>query len=286
MTTRIRTFEEYQQVYDRSVADPEGFWEEQAATFQWRKKWDQVLSWNFREPDVKWFVGGKLNITENCLDRHLESRGEKVALIWEPNDPNEPEKTFTYRELHRQVCRLANVFKANGIGKGDRVCFYMPMVPELAVAVLACARIGAVHSVVFAGFSSTSLADRINDSSCKMVLTTDGSYRGKKVIDLKKIVDDALVNCTTVETVIVYKRTGNEINMEAGNGTARTTLKVVPRATRMAALQNTSPNRAGRKRLAATPLPYRTLNGSSNVVYPSRRIRPAKNPPPTTKLSA
>lgn len=216
MTTRIRSFEDYQEVYKRSVEDPEGFWAEQADSFSWRKKWDKVLDWNFRDPDVKWFVGGKMNITENCLDRHLESRGDKVAILWEPNDPNEAHKTYTYRELHAAVCQMANALKANGVGKGDRVCFYMPMVPELAIAVLACARVGAIHSVVFAGFSATALADRINDASAKMVICSDGNFRGSKTIPVKAVVDQALENCPTIEKNLVLKRTGEDVSWVEG----------------------------------------------------------------------
>ncbi|MDH5597625.1 MAG: acetate--CoA ligase [Cyclobacteriaceae bacterium] len=210
----IKTYEEYKSIYDKSVNDPEGFWAEVAEDFYWRKKWDKVLEWDFKKPEIKWFEGGKLNITENCLDRHLDTRGEQTAIIWEPNDPKEPAIKITYNELHAKVCQFSNVLKSKGIQKGDRVCIYMPMVPELAIAVLACARIGAVHSVVFAGFSSNSLSDRINDSSCKIVLTTDGAYRGGKTIDLKGIVDNALESCTSVESVIVLKRTGADISMK------------------------------------------------------------------------
>ena len=216
MTLRVRNFDEYLAAYERSVAEPEAFWAEQAETFVWRKKWDQVLNWNFQEPRVKWFEGGKLNITENCLDRHLETRGDKVALLWEPNDPEDEVKSYTYRELHAAVCRMANVLKDQGIEKGDRVCFYMPMVPELAIAVLACARVGAIHSVVFAGFSATALADRINDASCKMVICSDGNFRGAKRIPVKSVVDEALAHTTSVETVLVKKRTGDPVQMIEG----------------------------------------------------------------------
>ena len=213
MTTRITSNEQYLAEYKKSVEDPQAFWEQQAETFSWRKKWDRVLEWNFKEPNVKWFLNGKLNITENCLDRHLELRGDKTALIWEPNDPQEESKYYTYRELHSEVCRFANVLKKNGINKGDRICFYMPMIPELAIGVLACARIGAIHSVVFAGFSATALADRIIDAQAKMVLTSDGNYRGAKQIAVKDVVDDALSKgCDSIESVIVCKRTNQEIN--------------------------------------------------------------------------
>lgn len=212
----IKTFEEYQTAYQRSVDDPESFWAEIAQEFQWRKPWTKTLQWNFEEPDVKWFVGGKLNITENCLDRHLAERGDQPAIIWEPNDPQEPGVTLTYRMLHDQVCRFANVLKRNGVVKGDRVCIYMPMVPELAIAVLACARIGAIHSVVFGGFSAQSIADRINDAKCKLIITSDGAYRGNKEIPMKNTVDDALIGCPTVERVIVLTRTRTPVAMLKG----------------------------------------------------------------------
>ncbi len=213
---RIRTLDEYELAYQKSVADPEAFWAEIAQEFQWRKPWTKTLQWNFTEPNIKWFVGGKLNITENCLDRHLPTRAEQPALIWEPNDPAEPGVTLTYRMLHDQVCRMANVLKKNGVQKGDRICIYLPMVPELAIAVLACARIGAVHSVVFGGFSAQSIADRINDAACKLVITADGAYRGNKEISLKSTVDDALIGCPTVERVIVMTRTRTPVSMLKG----------------------------------------------------------------------
>ncbi|MEZ4986351.1 MAG: acetate--CoA ligase [Saprospiraceae bacterium] len=212
MTTQITSFEEYQQVYQRSVEDPEGFWAEQAATFTWKKKWDKVLEWDFRSPDIKWFQGGKLNITENCLDRHLATRGDQVAIRYEPNDLAAPYRDITYKELHTQVCQAANALKALGVGKGDRVCFYMPMVPELAVGVLACARIGAIHSVVFAGFSAQALADRINDATCNMVICSDYNDRGAKHIPVKEVVDDAIaIGCPSVKTVLVHRNTGDEV---------------------------------------------------------------------------
>lgn len=217
MTYRITSFEEYQEVYKKSVEQPEEFWEEQAETFQWQKKWDQVLNWDFKEPDVNWFVGGKLNITENCLDRHLEDRADQIALIWEPNEPNEAAVEYTYEQLHNEVCKFAHVLQQKGIQKGDRVCFYMPMVPQLTIAILACARIGAIHSVVFAGFSATALADRIKDASAKMVICSDGNYRGKKTIGVKSVVDEALTQgCDSIESVIVYQRTKSPIQMKEG----------------------------------------------------------------------
>jgi len=216
MSNRISSFEEYQKEYQASVANPEQFWADKASAFVWKKKWDKVLEWDFIKPDVKWFVGGKLNITENCLDRHLKDKGDKPALVWEPNDTKDATVTLTYKQLHSKVCQFANVLKNNGVKKGDRVCLYMPMIPELAVAVLACARIGAIHSVVFAGFSASSLADRINDAQTKIVVTSDGAYRGPKAIPVKKIVDEAIEKCESVEKVIVYKRTGEAVTMKAG----------------------------------------------------------------------
>ena len=213
----IKHLEEYYQVYRKSVQSPEVFWEEIAEEhFVWRKKWDKVLSWDFTKPEVKWFEGAQLNITENCIDRHLATRGDKTAILFEPNNPGEPAEHITYKQLYARVNKFANVLKAQGIKKGDRVCIYVPMIPELAISVLACARIGAIHSVVFAGFSATALATRINDSDCKMVITSDGSYRGAKTIDLKGIVDDALENCSCVETVLVAKRINSDINMVEG----------------------------------------------------------------------
>src|SRR5665213_2947974 len=214
MSTRITNFEEYQSEYKKSVDNPEAFWEDKAESFTWKKKWDKVLEWNFAEPDVKWFIGGKLNITENCLDRHLETRGNQKAVMWEPNNPDEEGRTLTYSELHQLVCQFANTLKQQGAKKGDRICIYMPMIPELMIAVLACARIGAIHSVVFAGFSANSLTDRIQDAAATMVLTADGGYRGAKEIPLKSIIDEALINCPSVNKVIVYKRTGSTINMQ------------------------------------------------------------------------
>ena len=213
----IKHLEEYYQVYRKSVRNPESFWEEIAEEhFVWRKKWDKVLDWDFSKPEIKWFEGAKLNITENCIDRHLPTRGDKTAILFEPNDPKEDAQHITYHQLHERVCRMANVLKDHGIRKGDRVCIYLPMIPELAVSLLACARIGAIHSVVFAGFSAQALSTRINDSNCKMVLTSDGSYRGKKSIDLKGIVDKALEDCSCVENVLVVNRIKSEINMKEG----------------------------------------------------------------------
>ena len=213
----IKHLEEYFQVYRKSIREPENFWEEIAEEhFVWHKKWDTVLSWDFSKPTVKWFEGAQLNITENCIDRHLATRGDKTAILFEPNNPSDPAEHISYNQLHERVNQFANVLKSQGIKKGDRVCVYLPMIPELAISVLACARIGAVHSVVFAGFSATALATRINDSDCKMVLTSDGSYRGKKAIDLKGIVDEALETCEGVETVLVAKRIHSTIQMKVG----------------------------------------------------------------------
>lgn len=211
----IKHLQEYFKVYDKSVSKPEEFWEEVAEEhFLWRKRWDNVLSWDFNKPEVKWFENAKLNITENCIDRHLLSKGDQTAILFEPNDPNETAEHITYNQLYARVNKMANVLREQGIQKGDRVCIYLPMIPELAISVLACARIGAVHSVVFAGFSSTALATRIEDSDCKMVITSDGSYRGAKSIDLKGIVDEALKSCDSVERVLVAKRINSDIHME------------------------------------------------------------------------
>ena len=213
---QINTFKEYKEKYEQSVNDPEGFWGEVADHFQWKKKWDKVLDWDFSKPEINWFQGAQLNITENCLDRHLETIGNKTAIIWEPNDPDEESRYITYRQLFVKVSRFANVLKNNGIKKGDRVCLYMPMIPELAIAMLACARIGAVHSIVFAGFSSSALASRINDSECKMLITANEVYRGTKPINLKQVCDQALEDTPSIETVIVYRRTVEPTEMTPG----------------------------------------------------------------------
>ena len=216
MDLRIKSFEEYTEKYVLSVENPDQFWGEIAATFTWNKSYEKVCKYDFETPDIKWFVNGKLNITENCLDRHLVKRGNKLALIWEPNDPKERFVRYTYRELYEKVCEFANALKAQGIKKGDRVVIYMPMIPELTIAVLACARIGAIHSVVFAGFSAHAMADRINDAQAKMVITADGLNRGAKQIPLKRVVDEALRTCNSIKKVIVYDCVGWSPNMVDG----------------------------------------------------------------------
>lgn len=213
---QILTFSDYEEVYKQSIEDPEGFWASVAEDFHWRKKWNKVLSWDFHKPELKWFEGAKLNITENCLDRHLESKGDDVAIIWEPNNPAHEALKITYRQLYEEVCRTANMLKANGVKKGDRVCIYLPMIPQLAYTVLACARIGAVHSVVFAGFSAKSLVDRIKDAGCKIVVTSDGGYRGDKTINLKGIINEALEKCEEIERAIVYEHTRTNPPMTPG----------------------------------------------------------------------
>ena len=210
---QIQSLEEYKNQYEKSINNPESFWSGIAKNFSWYKKWDSVLEWNFSEPKVEWFKGAKLNITVNCIDRWLPINADKPAIMWEPNSPNEKNVILTYQQLHDKVNEFANVLKNNGAKKGDRICIYMPMVPELAIAVLACARIGAIHSVVFGGFSAQSLADRINDASCSMILTADGAFRGGKEIALKEVIDDALVQTTSVKKVIVLTRTKTPVSM-------------------------------------------------------------------------
>lgn len=208
---RIRDMKSYREAYRKSVEDPAGFWAEVADEFEWKKRWDHVLNWDFQRFDVRWYEGAILNITENCLDRHLATRGDQIAILWEPNNPEVQHRTLTYRQLHQEVCRTANMLKTLGVQKGDRVCIYMPMVPEAAITMLACARIGAIHSVVFAGFSAQSLSDRINDASCSVVITADGAFRGAKPIPLKQIVDEAVQQCAAVQHVLVLKHTGTDI---------------------------------------------------------------------------
>ena len=207
----IKSLSEFKQAKVQAEENPGGFWSEVAREFHWKSPWKQTLDYDFSIPEVKWFIGGKLNITENCLDRHLATQPNKTAILFEPNDPTGEVQRLTYKELHSRVCQTANMLKANGAKKGDRICIYMPMVPELAIAVLACARIGAIHSVVFAGFSATALAARINDASCSMLLTADGGFRGAKTIALKEIADEALNFCSTVNCCLVLQRTQQEV---------------------------------------------------------------------------
>ncbi len=213
---RIKTLSEYFKKYELSEKDPAKFWSQIADSFLWKKKWDNVLESDFENADFKWFKNAQLNITENIFERNLSQRGDKTAIIWEPNDPKESPIYLSYKELYKQTCTFSNALRSKGIKKGDRVIIYMPMVPEAAIAMLACARVGAVHSVVFAGFSAASLADRINDCEAKMVLTSDGNFRGNKTIPVKDVVDEALEKCSSIESVIVLERTKQNINMEDG----------------------------------------------------------------------
>ncbi len=213
---QIKSLEEYHKAYKESVEDPEKFWSDVAGEFYWKKKWDKILDWSFTEPSIKWFEGARLNITENCLDRHLEKFGDTPAIIWEPNNPEEHHRILTYKNLYDKVNQFANVLKNNNVQKGDRVCIYMGMLPELAIAVLACARIGAVHSVVFGGFSAQSIADRLIDAKAEIVITCDGAYRGNKDIPLKSVIDDALIACPFVKRVIVCTRTRTPVSMIKG----------------------------------------------------------------------
>ena len=213
---QIKSLEEYKTAYKESVDNPENFWAAVAENFQWRKKWDKVLDWNFTEPKIEWFKGGKLNITENCIDRHLKTMADKPAIIWEPNNPEERVRVVTYARLHKRVCQVAQMLVNNGVKKGDRVCIYMGMVPELAYAVLGCARIGAIHSVVFGGFSAQSIADRLDDAQAEFIITCDGAYRGAKDIPLKAVIDDALIGNKTIKKVIVYTRTRTPVSMIKG----------------------------------------------------------------------
>ena len=213
---QIRSFEDYLEQYKISIEEPEKFWGGVASHFTWKKKWDKVLEWNFKEPEIKWFEGARLNITENCLDRHLADKADQPAIIWEPNDPEKKSRILTYKELYTAVCRFTQVLKNNGVQKGDRVCIYMPMIPELAIALLSCARLGAIHSVVFGGFSAQSIADRIEDAGCKVVITADGGTRGPKEIPLKSTIDEALQKTAHVKKVIVYRHLGIDLNMQTG----------------------------------------------------------------------
>lgn len=212
----INSYQDYQNEYAKSISDPEVFWEEKANRLQWRKKWNKTLEWNFTDPEIRWFIGGKLNITENCLDKNIDLHADKTAFIWEPNNPSEKPLHISYKELLSKVCSFANVLKNHGVKKGDTVCIYLPMIPELAIAMLACARIGAIHSVVYAGFSSGALASRIEDAGAHLLITSDGSYRGEKEISMKNISDEALSQNTFVKTVIVVKRTGSPISFTKG----------------------------------------------------------------------
>ena len=213
---QIKSLEAYHAAYKRSIEQPAEFWSEIAENFTWKKKWDNALEWNFKEPKVAWFKGGKLNITENCLDRHLEKNGDTPAIIWEPNDPEEHHRIITYKQLHLKVCQFAQVLLNNGVQKGDRICIYMGMIPELAIAVLACARIGAIHSVIFGGFSAQSIADRLEDAKAEYIITCDGAYRGAKDIPLKSVIDDALIGNKTIKKVIVCTRTRTAVSMLKG----------------------------------------------------------------------
>ena len=215
ITMKINSLKEYNNQKEKFTQKPEKFWEEKANSFVWKKKWSEVLDWNFKDAKIKWFSGGKLNITENCLDRHLKKRGNQIAIKWIANNPNEKSIDLTYKELHKQVCKFSNVLKKHGISKGDRVCLYMPMVVELSIAVLACARVGAIHSVVFAGFSAKSLSDRINDAKCNTLITADGGFRGNKITPLKDISDEAMLSTPSIKTCIVLKRTESEVSMKS-----------------------------------------------------------------------
>ena len=216
MKLKVDSFEDYQKTYQYSIEKPEEFWAGIAENFFWQRKWNNVLKWDFEEPEIKWFEGGKLNVTENCLDRHIYLKGDKPAIIWEPNDPNNAARVLSYKQLLEKVKQVANVLKNNGIQKGDRVCIYLPMVPELVISMLACARIGAIHSVIFGGFSAQSIADRVNDLGAKVIITADGGLRGNKVIELKTAVDDALMQCKTIEKVIVLTHARIGISMIKG----------------------------------------------------------------------
>jgi acetyl-CoA synthetase len=214
---KINNLEEYFKDYKKSVREPKKFWDKIASeNFTWYQEWEKVVDFNMAEADIKWFVNAKVNMTKNCIDRHLAKKGDKTAIIFEPNDPSEEALHISYTELHERVCKMANILREQGVQKGDRVCIYLPMIPELAITTLACARIGAVHSVVFAGFSASAVAARINDSDCKMVITSDGGYRGNKTIDLKGIIDEALEDTPGVTNVLVVKRTNSTINMQEG----------------------------------------------------------------------
>ena len=216
MKPEITSLDAYRATHARSLQDPDGFWSEVARTFHWFQPWNTVRSGDFHDLKIRWFDGGTTNLAYNCLDRHLPQRAQQPAIVWESNDPNEDSRTLTYADLHREVMRFALLLERYNVRAGDRVCLYMPMVPEAAIAMLACARIGAIHSIVFGGFSAQSLSDRINDATCKVVLTADSTMRGTKEVRLKDIVDEALASCPTIETVLVLRRTGNHVEMKAG----------------------------------------------------------------------
>ena len=210
---KISSFKQSQEEYNKSIMNPELFWEEKAEQFCWKKKWNTILQWDFDKPEIKWFDGGRLNITTNCLDRHLNKHAHKIAIKWIPNNPTEETVNISYSQLHKKVCRFSNVLKKNKVKPGDRICIYMPMIPELVIAVLACARIGAIHSVVFAGFSAKSLKDRINDASSNILITSDGGFRGDKIIPLKNISDEAMLGTPSIKKCIVVKRANTKVNM-------------------------------------------------------------------------
>ena len=228
---QIKTYQEYKKAYQKSIENPEQFWDEIASHFTWKQKHTKTLEWNFTEPNVKWFINGKFNITENAIDRHLATKANTTAFIWEPNSVDAEHRIITYQNLHDEVCKVANTLKLMGVNKGDRICIYMPMIPETVFAMLACARIGAIHSVVFAGFSASALAGRIQDSDCKIVLTTDGAYRGVKDIPIKALVDEALETCPSVEKVLVYKHTNTQIVINKNRDIIWQ--EVVPKASRL-----------------------------------------------------
>ncbi|MEP6846856.1 MAG: acetate--CoA ligase, partial [Panacibacter sp.] len=213
---QIKSLEQYHEAYQQSVDTPDVFWGNIGGYFQWKRRWEKVLEWNFSKPEIEWFKGAKLNITENCIDRHLKTLANTPAIIWEPNDPEEHHRVLTYKDLYTKVCQFGNVLKSNGVKKGDRVCIYMGMIPELAIAVLACARIGAIHSVIFGGFSAQSIADRLFDAEAEYIVTCDGAYRGAKDIPLKSVIDDALIGNKTVKRVIVCTRTRTAVSMIKG----------------------------------------------------------------------
>jgi acetyl-CoA synthetase len=267
---QITSLEQYHNDYIRSVDGPEDFWSSVAENFQWKKKWDKVLEWNFKEPKIKWFEGAKLNITENCIDRHLATMGEKPAIIWEPNDPNDRVRIVTYNRLHKRVCQVAQMLKNSGVKKGDRVCIYMGMVPELAYAILGCARIGAIHSVIFGGFSAQSIADRLDDAKAEYIITCDGAYRGGKDIPLKSVIDDALIGNKTVKRVIVYTRTRTPVSMIKGRD--------VWWEDEIERVEEANPDLPARKATNAQALPLETTSKEKNSTQ-SEAMQHSKAPP-------